>query len=58
MSAAAAIAGSETAGLRFRLSPDRRVRMDATAPSPAEVQNDLRRWRDDVAVLVARIALH
>ena len=53
MSAAAALARAEAAGVRFRLAPGGGVRMEADAPPPAEVLADLRRWRDDVARLLA-----
>lgn len=53
MSAAAALARAEAAGLRFRLAPGGGVQMEAAAPPPADVLADLRRWREDVARLVA-----
>ncbi len=55
MSAVAAIARAEAAGVRFRVAPGGGVRMEAAAPPPADVLADLRRWREDVArLLVAR----
>ncbi|WP_368414898.1 hypothetical protein [Falsiroseomonas sp.] len=53
MSAAAALARAEAVGMRFRLAPGGGVQMEATAPPPADVLADLRRWREDVAHLVA-----
>lgn len=53
MSAAAALARAEAAGLRFKLAPGGGVQMEAAAPPPADVLADLRRWREDVAHLVA-----
>jgi hypothetical protein len=53
VSAATALARAEAAGLRFRLAPDGVVQLEAMAPPPADVLADLRRWRDDVAHLVA-----
>lgn len=53
MSAAAALARAEAAGVRFRLAPGGGVQMEAAAAPPADVLADLRRWRDDVARLVA-----
>lgn len=51
-SAAAALARAEAAGVCLRLRPDGGVRMEAAAPPPADVLADLRRWRDDVALLL------
>ena len=53
MSAAEAIARAEAAGVRLRLRPNGVVRMEAAAPPPADVLADLRRWREDVARLLA-----
>jgi hypothetical protein len=53
MSAAAAIARAEAAGLRLYLGPDGQVKMQAAAPPPPDVLADLRRWRDDVTHLLA-----
>jgi len=53
MSAAAALARAEAAGVRFRLAPGGGVRMEAAAPPPPDVLADLRRWREDVAALLA-----
>jgi hypothetical protein len=53
VSAARAIARAEAAGVRLLLRPDGGVRMEAAAPPPADVLGELRRWRDDVARLLA-----
>lgn len=53
MSAAAALARAEAAGVRFRLAPSGEVRMEAAAPPPPEVLAELRQWREDVAHLLA-----
>lgn len=53
MSAAAALARAEAAGVRLRLLPDGSVRLTSEAPPPPEVLADLRRWRGEVACLVA-----
>ncbi len=53
MSAAAALARAEAAGLRFRVAPGGGVQMEGVAPPPPDVLADLLRWRDDVAHLVA-----
>jgi hypothetical protein len=53
VSAAAALARAEAAGVRFRLVPGGGVRMEAAAPPPPDVLADLRRWREDVAHLLA-----
>ncbi len=53
MTAAAALARAEAVGLRLSLRPDGGVRMEATAPPPPDVVIDLRRWRKDVADLLA-----
>lgn len=53
MSAAETLARAEAAGVRLRLRPDGGVRMEAAAPPPADLLADLRRWRDDVARLLA-----
>lgn len=52
MSAAAALARAEAAGLRFRLTPAGTVQMQAAAPPPPEVLAELRLWREDVARLL------
>ena len=53
MSAAAALARAEAAGVHFRLAPGGSGRMEAAAPPPPDVLADLRRWREDVAHLLA-----
>jgi hypothetical protein len=53
VSAAGTLARAEAAGVRFRIGPGGRVRMQARTPPPADLLADLRRWRDDVAHLVA-----
>ncbi len=53
MSAAAALAQAEAAGIRLRLRPDGGVRMEAAVQPPPDVLADLRRWREDVAHLLA-----
>jgi hypothetical protein len=53
MSAARALARAQAAGLRLCLRPDGGVRVEADAPPPAEVLADLRRWRDDIARMLA-----
>ena len=53
MSAAETLACAGAAGVRLRLRPDGGVRMEAAAPTPADVLADLRRWRLDVAQLLA-----
>jgi len=53
VSAAEALARAEAAGVRLRLRPDGGVRMEAAAPPPPDVLADLRRWRKDVAHLLA-----
>jgi len=53
VSAAAPLARAEAAGLRFRLAPGGGVRMEAAAPPPPDLLADLRRWREDVAHLLA-----
>ena len=55
MTAAAALARVEAAGLRLHLAHDGRVQMQADAPPHPDVLADLRRWREDVArIMVAR----
>jgi hypothetical protein len=53
MSAAAALARAEAAGLRFTLAPDGRVLMTAAAEPPADVLDDLQRFKPDVQRLLA-----
>jgi hypothetical protein len=53
MSAAAALARAEAAGLRFKLAPDGRVLMTAAAKPPADVLDDLQRFKPDVQRLLA-----
>jgi hypothetical protein len=51
--ARAALARAEGAGIRFRLLPGDRVRVEADAPPPPDLLAELRRWRDEVAALLA-----
>ena len=53
MRAAAALASAEAAGVRFLLLPDGVVKMEAAAAPPPELLDQLRRWRGDVAHLLA-----
>jgi hypothetical protein len=53
VSAAAAIAQAEAAGLRLWLRPDGQVEVEAAKPLPPDVLAELRRWREDVAHLLA-----
>jgi hypothetical protein len=53
MSAHAAIARAERNGLRLRLLPDGRVRVEADAPPPPDLLAELRRYRNEVAKLLA-----
>jgi hypothetical protein len=53
MSAAAALARAEAAGLRFMLAPDGRVTMTAPTKPPADVLDDLQRFKPDVQRLLA-----
>jgi hypothetical protein len=53
VSAAAAIARAEAAGIRLRLLPNGQVEAEASAPLPPDALKELRRWRDDVAHLLA-----
>jgi hypothetical protein len=51
--AAAALARARAAGLRLRLRPDGGLRVEADAPPPAELLDELRQWRDKIASLLA-----
>lgn len=53
MSAAAALARAEAAGVRFQPLLGGAVRMEAAAAPPPEMIADLRRWREDIEHLVA-----
>lgn len=53
MTAKAALAAAEAAGLRFTLAPDGRVVMAAPAEPPADVVQALRHHKADVAKLLA-----
>ena len=53
MTAAAALARAEAAGLRFMLAPDGRVTMTAPTKPPADVLDDLQRFKPDVQRLLA-----
>ena len=54
MTAAAALARAEAAGLRFMLAPGGRVTMTAAAEPPADVLDDLKRHKADVQRLLAQ----
>jgi hypothetical protein len=53
VSAAESLARAEAAGVRLRLRPDGGVRMEAAEAPPADIVAALRRWREDVAHLLA-----
>jgi hypothetical protein len=53
VSARAILTRAEAAGLRLRLRPDGRVRVEADAPPPAGLLEELRRYRNEVAALLA-----
>jgi hypothetical protein len=53
MTAAAVLARAERAALRLRLLPDGRVRVEADAPPPPDLLEELRRYRNEVAALLA-----
>jgi hypothetical protein len=53
MTAAAVLARAKAAGLRLRLRPDGRVRVEADAPPPHDLLEELRRYRDELAALLA-----
>jgi hypothetical protein len=53
MTAARALARAEAAGVRLRLTAAGTVEVEADAPPPAEVLAELRRWRSDIADLLA-----
>jgi hypothetical protein len=53
VSAAAALARAEAAGVRLRLHPDGLMRMEAASPPPAAVLAELRQHREGVAALLA-----
>ncbi len=53
MSARAAIAQAEAAGVHLRLDADGQVRLSAAAPPPPDLLAELRRHRDEVARLLA-----
>lgn len=54
--AAEALASAEAAGMRLRLTPDGRVRMEATLPPQPGLLAALREWREEVVDLLARRA--
>jgi hypothetical protein len=54
VTAAAALARAEAAGLRFILAPNGRVTMTAAAKPPADVLDDLKRHKADVQRLLAQ----
>jgi hypothetical protein len=53
MSAARALARAEAMGVRVRRRPDGGLRVEADRPPPPEVLDELRRWRDEIARLLA-----
>jgi hypothetical protein len=53
MSAAKALATAEAAGIRFSVTADGDVRMVAKQPPPPGLVVELRRYKDDVALLLA-----
>ena len=53
MSAAKALATAEAAGIRFSVVPGGGVRMVANQPPPPGLVVELRRYREDVALLLA-----
>ena len=53
MTAKAALAAAEAAGLRFTLAPDGRVLMTAATEPPADLVQALRQHKADVAKLLA-----
>lgn len=54
MTAAAALARAEAAGLRFMMAPNGRVTMTAAAKPPTDVLDDLKRHKADVQRLLAQ----
>jgi hypothetical protein len=57
MTAAAALARAREAGVQLRLRPDGTVEVEADAPPPAALLDELREWRDQVAALLAEQAI-
>jgi hypothetical protein len=55
--AARALARAEAMGLRLRRTPGGTVKVQADAPPPAELLAELRRWRDDIACMLAAQAI-
>jgi hypothetical protein len=53
MTAAAALARAQAAGVRLRLTPDGTVEVEADRPPPPEVLHELRQWRAQIAALLA-----
>jgi hypothetical protein len=53
MSAAAVLARAEAAGVRLRLTAGGTVEVEADAPPPAALLDELRQWRDQIADLLA-----
>jgi len=51
--APAVLTRAEAAGIRFRLLPGGRVRVEADAPPPLDLLAELRRCRDELAALLA-----
>jgi hypothetical protein len=53
MTAAAVLARAQAAGVRLRLTPDGTVEVEADAPPPAALLDELREWRADIARMLA-----
>jgi hypothetical protein len=53
VTAAEAIARAQAAGVRLRLTASGTLELEADAPPPREVLDELRRWRDEIARLLA-----
>jgi hypothetical protein len=51
--AARALARAQAVGVQLKLRPDGGLRLQADAPPPPELLAELRRWRDDIARLLA-----
>jgi hypothetical protein len=57
VTAAEAIAAARKAGVRLKLTAGGTVEVEADAPPPPEVLAELRRWRDEIASLLAEQAI-
>jgi hypothetical protein len=57
VTAAAVLARAQAAGVRLRLTAGGTVEVEADAPPPREVLDELRRWRVEVADLLAEQAI-